>query len=190
MLFCAPIAFQAGNRRKLFQFIGLLAVIGTAVSAFGYLRRERREDWRGMTDYLLTLPEKRRLSVIVPDIGQPLVHYYASGLSKLGPPIELTGLLTTFDPPDVGLEERFVERNDDPNTDVLALLSRAVASGKYKEIDVAMQPGTVPILVTSTLQYLAAHCASVEIVEFHWLEVRRCFVQSTDGKVEHSGNVP
>ncbi len=182
MLFCAPIAFQAGNRRKLFQFIGLLAVVATAVSAFGYLGRERREDWRGMTDYLLKLPEKRRLSVIVPDIGQALVQYYAPGVSKPYPATEMTGLLTGFDPPDLSLEDRILHLQDDPNVDVLAILSHAMVSGRYKEIDVAMQPGTLPVLAAPTLQYLTAHCASVEIVEFHWLDVRRCSVQAGIGQ--------
>jgi mannosyltransferase len=180
MLFCAPIAFQVGNGRKVFQIIAFVVLVGTAVSAFGYLRRERREDWRGVTEYLVRIPEERRLSVIVPDMGQVLVQYYASGLSQSYAPIEVTGLLTRFDPPDLSLEARTLE-DIDRNADVLALLSRAVASGKYKEVDVAMQPGTMRVLVAPTLQYLAAHCGSVDIVEFHWLEVRRCFVQSPVG---------
>jgi len=169
-----------GNGRRVFQVIGLVVLVGTAVSAFGYLRRERREDWRGVTEYLVRIPEERRLSVIVPDMGQVLVQYYASGLSQSYAPIEVTGLLTRFDPPDLSLEARTLQ-DIDRNADVLAILSRAVASGKYKEVDVAMQPGTMRVLVAPTLQYLAAHCGSVDVVEFHWLEVRRCFVQSTVG---------
>jgi hypothetical protein len=90
---------------------------------------------------------------------------------------EMTGLLTDFSPPDLGLEERFLHLQDDPNTDALAILSSAVASGRYKEIDVAMMPGTSPSLVKPALEYLDERCASVDVVEFHWLEMRRCFVQ-------------
>jgi len=90
----------------------------------------------------------------------------------------MTGLLTRYDFPDLFLEDRILNLQDDPNVDVLRILSQAMASGRYKEIDVAIQPGTLPVLVIPTLEYLAAHCASVEIVEFHWLEVRRCSVQA------------
>jgi hypothetical protein len=187
IVFCVPIAFQVGNNRKAFQVIGLLVLMGTSVSAFGYLRRERREDWRGVTEYLLKIPEKRRLAVIVPDTGQVLIQYYASGLFESRPSIEVTGLVTGYNPPDPTLEARALQ-GIDRNGDVLAVLSHAMASKNYNEIDVAMQPGTLPVLVVPTLQYLAAQCGSVDIVEFHWLEVRRCFVRSTvivrtDGKV-------
>jgi len=181
MVFCAPIAFQVGNSRKVFQVMWFLVFAGTAVSAFGYLRREQREDWRGVTEYLLKLPEKQRLSVIVPDIGQALVQHYASGIYKSYPPIQMTGLLTGFDPQDLSFEDRILHLQDDPDVDPLAILSTATALGRYKEIDVVMQPGTSPFLVTPTLQYLATHCGSVEMVAFHWLEVRRCFIQSTMG---------
>ncbi len=181
MLFSAPIAFQPISRRRVFQFVALLAVLGAAVSTFGYLKRERREDWRGMTGSLVNFPRERRLSVIVPDIAQVLVQYYTPGTAKSYVATSMTGLLTAFDPPDVGLEQRILELNDDPNTEVLALLSRAMASGIYREIDVA----GMPVSVTPTLQYLSAHCASVERVEFHWLEVRRCFLGDGDHDTRH-----
>jgi uncharacterized membrane protein len=180
MVLAAPIAFQGGNRRNVFQVVGLLVLLGTVVSAAGYLRRERKEDWRGATEYLVQLPERERLAVIVPDIALPLVHYYAAGLSKPGPAIEFTGLLTRYDPPDTDLERRILQLYDDPKTDMLALLSHEMASGRYKEVDVAMRPFE-PGMVKPMLEYLAAHCASIEVVEFHWVDVRRCSVRSTRG---------
>jgi hypothetical protein len=59
--------------------------------------------------------------------------------------------------------------------DTIALLSEAVESSKYDEIDVALQPAATSF--KEATDYLTAHCASVEIVEFHWLEVRRCFMK-------------
>jgi hypothetical protein len=188
MVFAAPIAFQVGNRRKAFEVVGLVVLAGTVVSAAGYLRRAQKEDWRGVTEYLVQLPKSERLIVVSPDIALPLVHYYAARLSKSGTPIELTGPLTRFDPPDVDFEKRILELSD-ANT-VVALLSHEMASGKYKEIDVAMQvPGWAPE-VKPMLEYLAAHCTSTEVVEFprsrasrkfSSLEVRRCSVPSTSG---------
>jgi hypothetical protein len=56
-----------------------------------------------------------------------------------------------------------------------------MASGKYKEVDVAMTLPGWALEVKPMLEYLAAHCTSTEVVEFHWLEVRRCTVPSTSG---------
>jgi len=181
IVYCAPIAFQTGNSRKLFQVIGLVVLLGTTVSAFGYLRREQKEDWRGLTEYLLKLPERRRLSVVVPDIAQALVQYYVSKSPNSSRMTQMTGLLTDFNPPDLGLEERFLYLQDDPNVDAPAILSSAMESGRYKEIDVVMMPGTSPSLVKPALEYLHERCASVDLVEFHWLEMRRCFVRGRAG---------
>jgi hypothetical protein len=172
MVICAPIAFHVGNRKKVFQLIGLLVLLGTAASAVGYLRRTRKDDWRGVTRYLSNLPENPRLAVIVPDSCQALVHYYAPGLLESNPPIEVTGLLTKFDPPD------FRSLQDDRNADDLSAMSNAVVSGRYKEVDVVLGPGPSQALVKSIAEYLTGHCASVEIVEFYDLEVKRCFLQS------------
>lgn len=180
MLLAAPIAFQAGHRRKAFLRVGLVVLVLAIVSAAGYLRREQNADWRGTTKYLLQLPESDRLVVIVPDIGLPLVHYYAGGFSKSSPPIQLTGLLTKFDPSDVDLEKRMMELVFDPNADDLALLAHEMRAERYKEVDVIMSYGWFPSRVQPILwEYLAAHCTSTEVVEFHSLEVRRCSVRST-----------
>ena len=77
VVLCAPIAFQVGNRKRLFQFIALVVLAGMATSAFGYLRHERKEDWRGVTEYLLKLPQRPRLVVVVRDYCQMLVNYYS-----------------------------------------------------------------------------------------------------------------
>jgi 4-amino-4-deoxy-L-arabinose transferase-like glycosyltransferase len=183
VVLCAPIAFQAGNRKKVFQLIGLFVLLGTASSAFGYLRRTQKEEWRGVAEYLLKLPASRRLTVIVPDHCLVLVPHYASGMSKPFPPIEVIGL----DPPDLNLLKPGKETPRKAN--LLALLSQAIVSGRYKEVDVTMQSyGPMLSDAKPTQEYLAAHCSSVEIVEFHLLEVRRCLLQSdqpSDNSTSH-----
>src|SRR5262249_9761587 len=121
LILCAPIAFQVGNRKKMFQFIALSVLLGTAASAFGYLRRERTEDWRGVTEYLLKLPERPRLVVVVLDYCQVLVHYYATGSFKIYPPIEITGLRTKFNPPEPGFEDAINE--DERTVEPMAIVS-------------------------------------------------------------------
>ena len=103
-MLCAPIAFHYRKRRWLFQLNCFVIFAETVVSSYGFLRRERREDWRGVTEYLVKLPERPRLVVVVTDFCQTLVRYYSSDLFKSYPPIEVTGLQTKFDPPDPGFE--------------------------------------------------------------------------------------
>lgn len=180
IILAAPIAFQAGTLRKAFLGVEVVVLVLAVVSAEGYLRREQKADWRGATNYLVQLPERNRLVVIVPDIGLPLVHYYAAGLSKSDPSFQLTGLLTKFDPSDIDLEKRMMDRLYGPHSEWLALLEYEMASERYKEVDVIMSNGWFPSRVQPKLwEYLAQHCTSTEVVEFHALEVRRCSVQST-----------
>ena len=177
LVLCVPIAFQVGNRRKVFQVVGLLVLAGTVISTVEYPRWQRREDWRGVTEYLMKLPERQRLVVIVPDNCQVLVQFYASSLRKSYLLPEMTGLLTKFDPPDPTLLFRILSGYG--HKDVSALLSQAMVTGRYKEIDVAMLPNAYPpSYIEPALEHLAASCASVEVVEFHRLEVRRCFVRA------------
>jgi hypothetical protein len=172
ILLAAPVAFQPKNSSKVFRALGVLVLAGVVVSANGYLHRERKQDWRGTTDYLVGL----RLIVVVPDIALPLGHFYAGQFSKQNKPLSLTGLVTRFDPPDVDFEKRTLAPIDDPNFDVLALLSHEMSSGKYKEIDVVLlhDPFIEGLLIAPTLRYLAAHCTSIQIKEFYGLEVRQC----------------
>jgi uncharacterized membrane protein len=172
IIFCAPIAIQAGITRKLATVLGILIFLGTTLSCFGYLRRERREDWRGVTEHLLRIPEKQRLVVVVPDYAQILVDYYARRLSKSSRPLEITGLLTQYQPPDPTFQKRV--RLIWAHGCVLCNLANDVASGDYREIDVAINPFTLQGLVKPTLDFIPAHCASVQTSDFHVLEVKEC----------------
>jgi len=156
MMFCAPIAFQVGTRRRIFQLIGLAVLLGTTVSAFGYLRHRHKEDWRGATEYLLRLPERQRLLMVTPMLGEDLIRYYGPDFFKSNPQMEVAAL-PAFAPMEV------VRDHIDQ------------ASGNVQEIDAVIQTGVGAFLLT----YLAEHCASVEAVDLHGVEVRRCLMQST-----------
>lgn len=172
IIFCAPIAIQAGTSRKLATVLGILIFLGTTLSCFGYLRRERREDWRGVTEHLLRIPERQRLVVVVPDYAQILVDYYAWRLSKSFRPSEITGLLTQYHPPDQTFQMRI--RLNWAHGCVLCDLEKDVASGDYREIDVAMNLFTLRELVKPTLDFISAHCDSVQTTDFNRLEVKEC----------------
>ena len=68
--------------------------------------------------------------------------YYLNTPANRREPIVVTGLLAKYQPPDPGLEPRTVNRSDDPNTDVLALLSSEMVLGKYQEVDAVVQPAS------------------------------------------------
>ena len=181
MVICGTIAFQAGKRRRIFELIGFLILLATALSAVGYLGRARKDDWRGLTTYLVNTSTIGRLTVVIPDSCQSLVRYYASRVSSSNPPIEVTGLLTRFDPPE------FQSIQDDKNPDVLSTIKKAARSGKYRGIDFITGTGASPDLLEPIPQFLQANCASVEVVGFYELELRRCQLQSTSSPEEDDG---
>lgn len=186
VVLCAPIAFQMGNRKRLFQFIGFVALLGAATSTFGYLRRERREDWRGATEYLLTLRARPRLVVVASDYCQMVVSYYSTHFFKGDSSIEIDGPTTKFEPHNPDFEASLL--TNEMTVDPLKKLALAMNSGKYREIDFALQPSAAQAKIIAP--YLAARCGSVEVVEFHWLEVRRCFTPSNSEDAAQGPNLP
>ena len=56
--------------------------------------------------------------------------------------IEITGLTTKCYPPDLGCEAPLPQ--DEKTVDPTAMLSQAMDSGRYKEIDLALQPTAAP----------------------------------------------
>jgi mannosyltransferase len=160
---CVPIAFQTGRRKIWFQVIGTMVAVGAALSAWGYLRQEQKEDWRGVAEQLAKLPKTRRVVVVVPNHGQMLISHYAPEISGI------TGL----DAPDA------LYKLGNPNavrrTDPVTVVSQALATGDYEEIDVVMhtygymQADGIPVR-----EFLAKQCGTVNITEFHLLEIQRC----------------
>ena len=74
-------------------FAAIVLALVTALSGLGFLRYQQKEDWRGATQALLTIPEKHRLIVFVARSGEAVFDYYArrlpvenSGFTKMGIP--------------------------------------------------------------------------------------------------------
>jgi hypothetical protein len=172
IIFCAPISILAGTGRKLATVLGILIFLGTTFSCFGYLSRERRQDWRGVTEYLLRIPERQRLVVVIPDYAQSLVDYYVRRLSTSTRPLEIIGPLTQYHPPDQTFQMQILLNW--AHGCVLCDLTKDVASGDYREIDVAMIPVGLRELVKPSLDFISARCASVQTTDFNQLEVKEC----------------
>ena len=172
LVLCAPIAVQVGNKRRVFQAVVLALLIGVVTSLS--LHQERKDDWRGVTEYMLKIPERERLVVVLQPYCQILVNYNSTGLFKSYPKTDMTGLITQFNavPQGPGLLP------DLNAADPAAILSPAIDSHKYKEIDIALQLERLPPKVQAIPEFLKTHCSSVENIEFGKLEVSRCYIQS------------
>jgi len=171
LIICAPIAVQVGNKRRLFQVIALLLLAATATSLS--LHKQQKDNWRGTTQYLLELPERQRLVVVFQPFCQILVNYYATGLFRSTPQPEITGLITDFHHAPAGPGLLPSLQTADPE----AILSQAMATKRYEEIDVALQLERLPAKVQAVQEFLSTHCSSVENVTFRNLGVARCLVR-------------
>ena len=172
LVLCAPSAVQVENRKRLFQAVACSVLLGAVISLG--LHRENKEDWRGVTEYLVKLPERQRLVVVLQPFCQILVHYYATGLFDSGPKPEITGLVKQFNVPPLGPG---ILPNLD-TADPIGMLSQAVDSHTYKEIDVALQAGRMPVKVQAIPEFLRSHCSSVQNIDFDRIAVSRCLLTS------------
>jgi uncharacterized membrane protein len=170
MMLCAPIAVQSGLKRRVFQVITIALLIGVVISLSK--QRRQRDDWRGVTAYLVTLPEQQRLVEVFQPYCQILVNYYATGQFKSYAKPEIAGLITDFHQPPSGPGFLPNLQTADPE----AILSQAINEGKYKEIDVALQLERLPPKVQAIPLFFSAHCSSVQTVTFGYgnLGVTRC----------------
>jgi hypothetical protein len=172
LVLCAPCAVQVENRKRLFQVVACSVLLGAVISLG--LHRESKEDWRGVTEYLLKVPQRQRLVVVLQPFCQILVHYYATGSFNPGSQPEITGLIKQFNvpPPGPGIL---------PNLDAadpIGMLSQAMNAHAYKEIDVALQSGRMPVRVQAIPEFLRSHCSSVENVDLDRIAVSRCLLTS------------
>jgi uncharacterized membrane protein len=133
IVFAYPLALQKGRKgRMLYGFLGIVLAAATALSGFGYLRYHEKDDWRGVISSLLRIPERNRLIVFIPRMGELLFDYYAQrssamglGLAKIALPVSY---LESFPPP----------RGGQIHASHLNRLKLAVESGKYSEIDLVL----------------------------------------------------
>jgi hypothetical protein len=149
LVFAYPLALRKGRRERiLYGFLGIVLALTTALSAFGYLRDQEKEDWRGAATSLLRIPERNRLIVFAPTAGEILFDYYAQRFPRLGPSVAKMGLpmshLEDF-PPRLGA---ITSLND------IAPLKLAVESGKYSEIDLVLSTESPDDLNRLILDYL------------------------------------
>ena len=146
ILFAYPLALQKARKgRILYGLLGTALAVATALSGFGYLRYQQKQNWRGATSTLLRIPERRRLIVFMPRMGELLFDYYAQRSPAMGQDLARMALpgsyLERFPPP----------RRGEIRADDLTPLKLAVDSGKYSEVDLVLsneprqdQNGLVP----------------------------------------------
>jgi mannosyltransferase len=134
IVFAYPLAQQKGRRtRLLYGVLGTILGATTALSGFGYLRYQEKEDWRAATGSLLKISNGNRLIVFVARSGEILFDYYAQRFPAAGPVIAKMGLPTSyldqFPPAPYSAmtnESEFVQ------------LKGAIESRKYSEIDLVL----------------------------------------------------
>ena len=174
LAFCLPFTRSAAQGKWIYQSVAILILAGCAASCFIFPRRYHRDDWRGVTQYLVSERESPRLVVVSPDLMQFMVQYYAPN-----PPagMEVSGLMSKYNPPDPDLQSRILEL--DQHADTLAPESWKKWEA-YREIDLVLAAQAFRT-VNPTLEYLARRCASLENVEFDHLEIKRCQLNGPAG---------
>lgn len=172
ILYCAPVAFQAGARSKLYSLLTVITLFTIAISLFGYLRYHVKEDWRGMTRYSSEIQNGPRLIAFVPYQGQILYDHYAIPGPRSGSRAGETGLPTPFDfenpiqpyptPfPDRGMFESFFRR--------------IVESRQYQEVDIVISH--TPARISRPIEdFLNAQCDRVAAQDFSEIRFVRCMV--------------
>jgi mannosyltransferase len=128
-----PLSVQKGPKGRIFYgLLGIVLGATTALSGFGYLRYEEKEDWRGATSSLLRIPEKNRLILFISSTSEILFDYYARRSPAMPPTVEKIGFPVSFyerfPPP----PRKITDAND------INRLKLAVESKKYSEIDLLL----------------------------------------------------
>ena len=98
-MFSYPLALQKVRKERiLYGFLGIVLAAATALSGFGYVRNREKDDWRGATRYLLSIPETNRLIIFISRMGEPVFDYYAerfpsrrAGVTKMALPVRNRG---------------------------------------------------------------------------------------------------
>jgi uncharacterized membrane protein len=133
IVFAFPLALRTGRKEHvLYSVLSLVLAVVTSLSAFGYLRYQQKTDWRDAIGSLLKIPERKRLIVFVPRMGEPLFDYYSqkspAGTQELAKFALPVSYVESFPPP----------RGGQIHAAELNHLKRAVEAGKYPEIDLLL----------------------------------------------------
>jgi uncharacterized membrane protein len=133
LLFSYPVALYKGQKQRILCAVLGAVLAATALSALGYLRYEKKDDWRGVTRSLLKISERNRLIVFVARTGEVLFDYYAPIMSATGPDVTKMGLPTSYHEKPLATGVGMIRSVTD-----LAPLQLAVQSRKYSEIDLVL----------------------------------------------------
>ena len=139
LIFAYPLATQKERRaRILYSFLGVVLGAATALSGFGYLRYQEKEDWRGAISNLLAIPEKNRLIVFVPPAAEILFDYYARRFRSPGPDITRVALPASY-------HEQFpFPKGRIIGVAEMSRLKLALESTKYSEVDLVVAHNVDP----------------------------------------------
>jgi hypothetical protein len=170
LVFAYPLALQKGRRgRILCGFLGIVLALTTALSGFGYLRDQEKEDWRGAATSLLRIPERNRLIVFVARSGEILFDYYAQRLPAMGPSVAKMGLpmgyREAFPPPRVA--KPMMQRSD------IKPLTLAVESKQYSEIDLVLSHEAMDDPNEMVLDYLSQAFSHQDEQRFYGIRIFR-----------------
>jgi uncharacterized membrane protein len=168
LVFAYPLALQKGRRgRILYGSLAIVLAVTTALSVFGYLRNQEKEDWRDASTSLLGIPERNRLIVFAPTAGEILFDYYSGRFPAIGPSVAKMGLpmshLEEF-PPRLGA---ITSPND------ISPLKLAVESRKYSEIDLVFSRESPDDVNKLILDYLNQVFIRQEELQFYGVRVVR-----------------
>lgn len=170
LLLCFPIAFSR-TRSIILRLAPAVVVLMVAALSLS-VQREQRDNWRGVTRYVLSLPEPAREVFAFQPYCQMLLDYYSNQLAHPGKSVPIRGLMTKAeieDPAALAPHIPFLA-----NADPLGMLREAIASHQYKEIDVALQMYRLPPSLVEMPAFLQSHCASVAATDFGGMRVTRC----------------
>jgi uncharacterized membrane protein len=133
ILFAYPLSVQKGPKGRIIcGVLGIVLGATTALSGFGYLRYEKKEDWRGAISSLLRIPAKDRMILFISSTSEILFDYYARSSPTMAHSIEK-----------IGFPLSFYERFPPPPkkiTDGIDInrLKLALESKNYSEIDLVL----------------------------------------------------
>jgi 4-amino-4-deoxy-L-arabinose transferase-like glycosyltransferase len=172
LLLCFPVAFS--KNRSIYLRVAPAVIILMVAALSLSVHHEERDDWRGVTRYVLSLPEQQREVFAFQPYCQMLLDYYSNQLAHPGSSVQIKGLMTKAEIEDPANPAPHIPVL--ANTDPLGVLTEAIGTHKYKEIDVALQMYRLPPSLIAMPGFLQTHCASVSTTDFGGMRVTRCML--------------